>query len=166
LSFLSLLFQLSQQPGSLILPIIYLEKMSSDNSTPQFAVKDGYPKDEEKVALEREDSIQDPSIGEGIDLLGQQIVDPALTAKMHIVNNVRKHSHKRLSFSGIGNFEETLGALSSVEPMCRRRLTLQILRSCPMAPNVSRRLLRPPKHPVLIPMRPMTFTDTHRAPDN
>jgi hypothetical protein len=68
----------------------------SDSSPAQFATKDDYPKDTEKVASgEREDSIHDPSIGEGIDILGQQSIDPALNAKMHLVNNVRD-SHKRL----------------------------------------------------------------------
>lgn len=67
----------------------YLDKMS-DYSNPQLAAKDDYPKDTEKVALdERDDSIQGPSIGEGVDILGQQSIDPALNAKMHIVNNVR-----------------------------------------------------------------------------
>jgi hypothetical protein len=62
----------------------------SDYSNPQLAAKDDYPKDTEKVALdERDDSIQGPSIGEGVDILGQQSIDPALNAKMHIVNNVR-----------------------------------------------------------------------------
>jgi hypothetical protein len=61
----------------------------SDHSSPQFATKDDYPKDTEKIALgEREDSFHGPSIGEGVDILGQQSIDPALNAKMHIVNNV------------------------------------------------------------------------------
>lgn len=62
----------------------------SDYSNPQLAAKDDYPKDTEKVALgERDDSIHGLSIGEGVDILGQQSIDPALNAKMHIVNDVR-----------------------------------------------------------------------------
>lgn len=80
--------------------------MSSDYSTPQLAAKDGYPKDTEKVALgERDDSIQEPSIGEGVDILGLQALDRALNLKMHIVNNVR--NHKRLYLSGVGILEES-----------------------------------------------------------
>lgn len=63
--------------------------MSSDYSNPQLAAKDDDTKDNEKAALEREDSIQGPSIGEGIDILGKQALDTSLNAKMHIVNNVR-----------------------------------------------------------------------------
>jgi hypothetical protein len=61
----------------------------SDYSSPQHASKDGYPKDTKKVALgEPADSIHNLSVGEGVDILGQQSIDPALNAKMHIVNNV------------------------------------------------------------------------------
>ena len=73
----------------------------ADSSPPQFAAKDDYPKDTEKAASgEREDSIHGPSIDEGIDILGQQSIDPALNAKMHLINNVR-YSHKRLLFSAV-----------------------------------------------------------------
>ena len=62
----------------------------SDYSNPQLTAKNDYPKDTEKAALdERDDSIQGPSVGEGVDILGQQSIDPALNAKMHIVNDVR-----------------------------------------------------------------------------
>ncbi len=68
----------------------------STPSSPEVNADNGkhdYPKDSEKIALgEREESIHGPSIGEGIDILGQQSIDPALDAKMHIVNNVSECS--------------------------------------------------------------------------
>jgi hypothetical protein len=48
-------------------------------------------KDNDKIALGQQDvSFENQSIGSGQDLLGQQDIDPALNAKMHLVNNVRK----------------------------------------------------------------------------
>lgn len=44
----------------------------------------------EKVALGEPDAALDQySLGEGEDILALQDVDPALNAKMHLVNNVR-----------------------------------------------------------------------------
>jgi hypothetical protein len=71
----------------------------SANSSPPLEPKNDYPKDSEKVALgERDASLEcpaSPSIGEGEDILGRQDIDPALNAKMHLVNNVRTHSQTR-----------------------------------------------------------------------
>jgi len=62
-------------------------------STPELTSgneKDPYPKDSEKLAMgERDVSLDEPSIDKGIDILALQDIDPALDAKMHIVNNVR-----------------------------------------------------------------------------
>ncbi|KAF4628149.1 hypothetical protein G7Y89_g10003 [Cudoniella acicularis] len=50
--------------------------------------KPDYSKDGEKNALgERDVSIEQPSVDRGEDLLSLQDVDPALNAKMHLVNN-------------------------------------------------------------------------------
>jgi len=66
----------------------------STTSSPQFAPgneKSSYPKDDEKLALGEQDvSYEASSIGKGEDLLSMQDVDPALNAKMHLVNNVRE----------------------------------------------------------------------------
>jgi hypothetical protein len=84
---LSLLLKSFRQQELVPCPSI---EMSSDDSNPQLAAKDDYPKDNEKLALaEREDSIGGPSIDEGVDILGLQALDRALNLKMHIVNNVR-----------------------------------------------------------------------------
>lgn len=49
-----------------------------------------YSKGEKKVALGEPYVVPDSaSYGVAVDLLGSQGVDPALDAKMHIVNNVR-----------------------------------------------------------------------------
>ena len=87
----------------------YLDKMSHDSS-PQFTTKGGHPEDTEKAALdEPADSIHGPSIGEGIDILGQQSIDPALNAKMHIVNNVSELPQApSLLESCVGNARENL----------------------------------------------------------
>ena len=66
----------------------------SGKSSPPFApdneVSEYSPKDNVKTALGEEDvSFENQSIGSGQDLLGQQDIDPALNAKMHLVNNVR-----------------------------------------------------------------------------
>ena len=64
----------------------------SAHSSPPLESKNDYPKDSEKVALGGRDGSLDrpagPSIAEGEDILGRQDVDPALNAKMHLVNNV------------------------------------------------------------------------------
>lgn len=100
----------------------YLDKMSYDSSPP-FAAKDNYPKDTEKVALdEPEDSVHGPSIGEGIDILGQQSIDPALNAKMHIVNNVSELPQAPfLLDSSVGDVKEDSG-------IDKRPTTLQLFK--------------------------------------
>lgn len=65
----------------------------STTSNPPLALSDEktrYSKDHEKVAL-GEHHVADGlhSIGKGEDILSMQDVDPALNAKMHLVNNVR-----------------------------------------------------------------------------
>lgn len=61
--------------------------MSTDYSPP-LAASDN--KDTEKVALGESDVAPDNySIRDGSDILALQDVDPALNAKMHLVNNVR-----------------------------------------------------------------------------
>jgi hypothetical protein len=51
--------------------------------------KGTYPDDGEKKALgERDLSLDEPFIAAGMDILALQAIDPALDAKMHIVNNV------------------------------------------------------------------------------
>jgi hypothetical protein len=67
----------------------------SGKSSPPFApgneVSEYGTKDNDKIALGQQDvSFENQSIGSGQDLLGQQDIDPALNAKMHLVNNVRK----------------------------------------------------------------------------
>lgn len=53
--------------------------------------KTEYTKDHEKVALGQQDVTFDThSVDKGEDILSMQDVDPALNAKMHIVNNVRE----------------------------------------------------------------------------
>jgi hypothetical protein len=48
-----------------------------------------YPKNE-KIAGEEPEAVLDGySVGEGQDILALQDIDPALNAKMHLVNNVR-----------------------------------------------------------------------------
>jgi hypothetical protein len=68
----------------------------SSLSTPPLAP--GSLKDTEKVAPGEPDVVLDGySVAEGKDILALQDVDPALDAKMHIVNNVREREpHKRL----------------------------------------------------------------------
>jgi len=62
----------------------------SRKSSPPLAGNDGYPKGNEKFALGEPDVLVELlSVGEGEDVLALQDVDPALNAKMHIVNNVR-----------------------------------------------------------------------------
>jgi hypothetical protein len=53
-----------------------------------------YPKNE-KIAGEEPEVVADGySVRDGEDILALQDIDPALNAKMHLVNNV-KQSHKR-----------------------------------------------------------------------
>lgn len=63
----------------------------SEKSSPPFdtsSEEKDYSKNGEKVALgERDSSLDGPSISEGEDILAQQDIDPALNAKMHLVNN-------------------------------------------------------------------------------
>jgi hypothetical protein len=48
----------------------------------------------EKAAIGEPDSVQDGySVGEGEDILALQDTDPALNAKMFLVNNVRRLPH-------------------------------------------------------------------------
>ncbi len=56
--------------------------------------KDGYPKDAEKLAV-NDVPHQDTTleVGSSEDVLALQDVDPALNAKMHIVNNVKSSFH-------------------------------------------------------------------------
>lgn len=66
--------------------------MSAASSSPPlgaFHQRSDLSKDPEKYAADAE--IKDSSIdyGKSEDILGQQDIDPALNAKMHIVNNVR-----------------------------------------------------------------------------
>lgn len=65
--------------------------MSSDHS-PKLA---GSEKDNEKAVSGEPDVVLDQySVAEGSDILALQDVDPALNAKMHLVNNVRLcHKH-------------------------------------------------------------------------
>jgi hypothetical protein len=59
----------------------------SAHSTPPLGP--GYSKSDEKAPLGEPDVVLDRvSVGEGTDILALQDVDPALNAKMHIVNNV------------------------------------------------------------------------------
>jgi hypothetical protein len=52
-----------------------------------------YPKNE-KTAIGEPDPVQDGySVGEGEDILALQDTDPALNAKMFLVNNVRRLPH-------------------------------------------------------------------------
>jgi hypothetical protein len=67
--------------------------MSATSSPPLGAgnEKIDYSKDHEKVALGQQDVTYDThSVDKGEDILSMQDVDPALNAKMHIVNNVRE----------------------------------------------------------------------------
>jgi hypothetical protein len=59
-----------------------------------------YKKDSEKMGADipmDHDALEHHSIAEGQDLLGKESLDPALKAKMHIVNNVSEHFQKRQS---------------------------------------------------------------------
>ena len=67
--------------------------MSATSNSPPLEVnneKNDHNKDTEKYAADTE--LRDSSLdyGKGEDILGQQDIDPALNAKMHIVNNVRQ----------------------------------------------------------------------------
>jgi hypothetical protein len=66
-------------------------------SSPHIAPSDektSYPKGDENAALAELDVFYDhDSVGKGEDILGLQDVDPALNAKMHLVNNVRPYKH-------------------------------------------------------------------------
>ena len=65
----------------------------SATSSPVFASgneKTSYHKDDEKVALGEQDvTYEAASIDKGEDILSLNDIDPALNAKMHLVNNVR-----------------------------------------------------------------------------
>lgn len=56
-----------------------------------------YPKNEKVAGVEPDIQLDDHSLGEGVDVLALQDVDPALNAKMHIVNNVRGILHAALT---------------------------------------------------------------------
>lgn len=61
--------------------------MSSDHSPKLAASNEKY---DEKIASGEPDVVLDGySVQEGSDILALQDVDPALNAKMHLVNNVR-----------------------------------------------------------------------------
>jgi hypothetical protein len=64
---------------------------ATSNSPPLGAMnkENDYNKDTEKYATDNELSDTSLDYGKGEDILGQQDIDPALNAKMHIVNNVR-----------------------------------------------------------------------------
>jgi hypothetical protein len=65
----------------------------SEKSSPAFATGNDYPQDSEKVMGEEPKEVREGSLYEkGLDVLGLQDVDPALNAKMHIVNNVSRIS--------------------------------------------------------------------------
>jgi hypothetical protein len=68
--------------------------MSATSNSPPLgasAKREEFPKDSEKHAGDTQ--LRDTSLdyGKGEDILGQQDIDPALNAKMHIVNNVKAH---------------------------------------------------------------------------
>jgi hypothetical protein len=67
-------------------------------SSPHIAPSDketSFPKGDEKAALGEPDvSYDHASVGSGEDILALQDVDPALNAKMHLVNNVRAHKRR------------------------------------------------------------------------
>jgi hypothetical protein len=96
--------------------------MSAQSNPPLTPSKENndYPNDSKNVATERDVSIDEPSIGKGVDLLALQDADPALSAKMHIVNNVREHSHKRHSYV------EPLAAFELQLIMGRARLSMKL----------------------------------------
>jgi hypothetical protein len=48
-----------------------------------------YPKPEKNLKEEPDAVLDGYSVGEGEDILALQDIDPALNAKMHLVNNVR-----------------------------------------------------------------------------
>lgn len=58
----------------------------SKHPSPSFGPEQ--PKNDEKVTLEAPDIAFDDNVFDGKDILALQNVDPALTAKMYIVNNV------------------------------------------------------------------------------
>ena len=76
--------------------------MSARSNSPPLASsteKADYPKGDEKVALGETDvSDEHVSMREGQDVLALQDVDPALNAKMHLVNNVRAHMRQSPRF--------------------------------------------------------------------
>jgi len=71
--------------------------MSLDSS-PHIAPSDkeaSFSKGDEKAVLGEPDvSYDHESVGSGEDILALQDVDPALNAKMHLVNNVRAQKHR------------------------------------------------------------------------
>jgi hypothetical protein len=69
---------------------------TASGSPPLGAAHADFSKDPEKFGADTE--IRDNSIeyGKAEDILGQQDIDPALNAKMHIVNNVRYYNPELL----------------------------------------------------------------------
>lgn len=62
--------------------------MSAASSSPPLRAQD-LSKDPEKHSVDPEIRHRSVDYGKNEDILGQQYVDAALNAKMHIVNNVR-----------------------------------------------------------------------------
>jgi len=62
--------------------------MSAASSSPPLGAKE-LSEDPEKYSTDPETRHTSIDYGKNEDILGQQDVDPALNAKMHIVNNVR-----------------------------------------------------------------------------
>jgi hypothetical protein len=71
----------------------YGEAVGTSQDAKTAANSNGTPLTEEERKKEEELGRQSElsSLREGIDILGQQDVDPALSQKMHMVNNVSKH---------------------------------------------------------------------------
>ena len=72
--------------------LVTTASMSVPNGSPPLGTRDkenDYAKDTEKYAADNELREASLDYGKGEDILGQQDIDPALNAKMHIVNNVR-----------------------------------------------------------------------------
>lgn len=62
--------------------------MSDNPHAPLGDVKDASKEHEKIASIGRESSSDDVSENEGVDILASQAIDPVLSAKMHIVNNV------------------------------------------------------------------------------
>lgn len=62
---------------------------SSPSLVPGRENDDYSKKDEKNIIGDRDVSLDEPSVDQGVDILALQDTDPALNAKMHIVNNVR-----------------------------------------------------------------------------